>query len=171
VHFVGRSRAIPSSQPDCQRTLNGVSTRRLIVASLLCGIAILVAGGVKLFQTTADENRVDGSLLAVGEATVVAGVEVAVVGVSRGETGTAVTVEMRASDASTADLDVATGWRMLADGALTSPLGASSPSGAVCGSVAQSRVVACVLSFVVANGTPTFIYSRDGAQGQWLAGG
>jgi hypothetical protein len=171
VHFVGRSRAIPWIEPDHQRTLKAVSTRRLIIASLLCGIAILFAGGLKLFQTTADGNRIDAALLSVGEPTVVGGVEVAVVGVERNQQETRATVEMRGRDATVADIDVVAGWRMLADGALTSPIDGTSTSGAACGSLRQSDVVTCVLTFVVANGTPTFIYSRDGTQGQWLAGG
>ncbi len=156
-----------------------MSTRRLILASLLCGIAILVAGGVKLFQTTAEDNRVDAALLAVGESTIVADLDVAVVDVSRTERATFVTVTMvrdvaaSSTDTATA-FDLVAGWRMLVDGTLTSPrdvmaavVGSSEDD---CDTIPVTGSVTCILDFGVANGTPTFIYARDGAQAQWLAG-
>ena len=155
----------------------GVSTRRLILASLLCGIAILVAGGFKLFQTTSDANRVDAALFAVGDSTVVAGLDVAVVDVARTERATLVTVTMARADAAPSDgtaTDVVAGWRMLADGALTSPRDVNPAdvgrTGDRCAEIPTVGSVTCILDFGVANGTPTFIYSRDGAQAQWLAG-
>ncbi len=160
-----------------------MSTRRLILASLLCGIAILVAGGLKLFQTTADGNRVDAALLRVGEAASVAGLDVAVVDVARTDMATLVTVTMSrddtalGSDAAPSDdaaMDVVTGWRMLADGALTSPRDVDAADVGTttndCDAIPATGSVTCVLDFGVANGTPTFIYSRDGSQAQWLAG-
>ncbi len=159
-----------------------MSTRRLILASLLCGIAILVAGGLKLFQTTADGNRVDAALLGVGEAASVAGLDVAVVDVARTDLATLVTVTMSrddtalGSDAAPNDgtTEVVTGWRMLADGALTSPRDVDAADVGTttndCDAIPATGSVTCVLDFGVANGTPTFIYSRDGSQAQWLAG-
>lgn len=154
-----------------------MSTRRLILASLLCGIAILVAGGLKLFQTTADGNRVDAALLRVGESRFVAGVDVTVVDVARTERATLVTVTMARDAAAPSDdaaADVVTGWRMLADGALTSPRDVNATDVAAttdeCDAIPATGSVTCVLDFGVANGTPTFIYSRDGSQAQWLAG-
>lgn len=154
-----------------------MSTRRLILASLLCGIAILVAGGLKLFQTTADGNRVDAALLRVGDSSLVSGVDVTVVDVARTERATLVTVTMARDDAAPSDdtaVDVVTGWRMLADGALTSPRDVNASDVAAttdeCGAIPATGSVTCVLDFGVANGTPTFIYSRDGSQAQWLAG-
>lgn len=172
MHFAGRSREFPSVVSRCQRTLNVVSTRRLILASLLCGIAILVAGGLKLFQTTADGNRVDAVLLGVGEAASVAGVDVSVTEVSRTDRATLVSVRAGLSNAATdaAPTDLASGWRMLVDGALTAPVDAVTNSGEACGLLPTNGTVTCILEFGVANGTPTFIYSRDGSQAQWLAG-
>ena len=160
-----------------------MSTRRLILASLLCGIAILVAGGLKLFQTTADGNRVDAALLGVGDATLVAGLDVAVIDVARTDIATLVTVTMSRNDAALGGdaasggddtADVVTGWRMLADGALTSPRDVDSADVGTttddCAVLPATGSVTCILDFGVANGTPTFIYSRDGSQAQWLAG-
>lgn len=131
-----------------------------------------------MFQATSDGDRVDATFLVVGESTVVGGLDVTVVDVARTDNGTVVTVEIgRSDDAAPSDdtaVDVFAGWRMLADGALTSPrdvnatnVGASTDD---CDAIPATGSVTCVLDFGVANGTPTFIYSRDGSQAQWLAG-
>ena len=54
-----------------------VSTRKLIVVALLCGLAILVAGGIQLFRISdADDRTVE--VLAEGEAATVGSITVVV---------------------------------------------------------------------------------------------
>ena len=57
--------------------LNVVSTRKLILWSLVCGVLILVAGSVKLRQSV-DSTNVDSKVLEVGESATVGGMSVAV---------------------------------------------------------------------------------------------
>ena len=56
-----------------------MSTRKLILTALLCGLAILVAGGVKLFQVASDEKRVE--VLSFGDEATLGDMTVSVVGV------------------------------------------------------------------------------------------
>ena len=141
-----------------QRTLNGVSTRKLILASLICGVLIVVAGTVKLLQTANDTGRTIG-LFQLGTNVEVAGVDVAVLEVQVNDTNTLVEVAMRGSEMTSP----VAGWSMLANGEITTPLETT-----VCPAADANQQVSCTLEFVVAVGTPTLIYARDDEKAQWL---
>ena len=64
-----------------------MSTRKLILWSLVCGVLILVAGSIKLRQSV-DTSSVDASVLSVGESTTVGGMTVAVESFEVTETNT-----------------------------------------------------------------------------------
>ena len=136
-----------------------MSTRKLIVASLVCGLLILVAGTVKLLQSTSADAPTD-SLLKLG-ATATFGesgeIGVTVQDVQVTDEQTLVDVQMSGL-AGASPLD---GWSMLADGEITQPVGSAD-----CPSVADD--VSCTLVFVRATGTPTIVHVRGGERRQWL---
>ena len=136
-----------------------MSTRKLIVASLICGLLILVAGTVKLLQsTTADMPT--GSLLKLG-ATATFGesdkISVTVRDVQVTDERTLVDIEMTGL-AGASPLD---GWSMLADGEITEPIGSTD-----CPSAADD--VSCTLVFAPSVGTPTIVHVRGDERRQWL---
>lgn len=133
-----------------------MSTRKLIVASLVCGLLILVAGTVKLLQTSTDDAR-SPNLLRVGAASTIGGLSVTVNDVRVTEGRTLVNVTMGGLGGSSP----MRGWLMLADGEITEPVGSSD-----CPSSATD--VTCTVEFVAAVGTPTIVLSRDGERRQWL---
>lgn len=139
-----------------QRTLNDVSTRKLIITSLICGVLILVAGTVKLLQT-ANDDATTLNLLGVGAETTIGDLRIAVNEVEVTAIRTLVTVTMRGL----AGDDPIDGWSMLANGAVTKPMGSRD-----CPSVTD--VTTCTLEFVAAIGTPTIVFARDGETRQWL---
>lgn len=135
-----------------------MSTRKLIIASLICGILIVVAGTIKLLQTSGDSGRTIG-LFALGSNVQVAGLEVAVSDVRVTEEKTLVNITMSGSDIASP----ISGWSMLANGEITAPLDSTN-----CPISESSQRVSCTLEFVVAVGTPTLIYARDDEKAQWL---
>jgi hypothetical protein len=139
-----------------QRTLNGVSTRKLIITSLICGLLILVAGTVKLLQTASDDSAMT-NVLAVGAEASIGGLRMAVNDVEVTGERTLVTITMRGLAGS----DPVDGWSMLANGAITRPVGSRDCP-------AAADVTTCTVEFVVASGTPTIVFARAGETRQWL---
>ena len=133
-----------------------VSTRKLIVASLICGLLILVAGTVKLLQT-ASEGDIAPSVLALGESVAIGSLSVLVNNIEVTNERTLVNVTMSGL-AGDSPLE---GWSMLANGEITQPVDAGD-----CPISADD--VSCTIEFVVAVGTPTIVYARDGEKRQWL---
>jgi len=146
---------------------SSVSTRKLIIASLICGLLILVAGTLKLLQT-ASEPEATTTLLALGSTAELGPVSVAVRDVEVTTEQTLVDVVMRGVDVA----DASEGWSMLANGEITSPVAAAvceqRASGAASDVSNEGDGLVCTLKFVAAQGTPTIVYSRDGEKRQWL---
>lgn len=136
-----------------------MSTRKLIIASLICGLLILLAGSVKLLQTTNGSNASNETvrLFTLGTTTQVGTLAVSVDKVE-------VTSEQTLVDVTVAGLGdefPLSAWTMLANGEITEPLSTSScPNG--------EGEVRCTLEFVVAVGTPTIVFVFDGVKTQWL---
>jgi hypothetical protein len=133
-----------------------VSTRKLILASLVCGLLILVAGTVKLLQTSSDGGDVP-AVLPLGEVVSIGMVSVTVNAIEVTNKSTMVNVSMTGL----ADGSPLAGWSMLANGEITQPVKPGD-----CPSTADD--VTCTVEFVVAVGTPTIVYARDGEKRQWL---
>ncbi|MFM8265850.1 MAG: hypothetical protein ACKOAI_07290 [Acidimicrobiia bacterium] len=133
-----------------------MSTRKLIAASLVCGLLILVAGTVKLLQGAADEVAPVG-LLKVGAAAEFGDVRVTVERVEVAVEQTLVDVQMSGL-AGASPLD---GWSMLADGEITEPIGSKD-----CPSSVDD--VSCTLVFAPSVGTPTIVHVRGDERRQWL---
>ena len=73
----GRRARLPSASP-ASVTSGAVSTRKLIAVALLCGLAILVAGGIQLFRIS-DRSGRTVEVLEEGQSATVGGVRVEVV--------------------------------------------------------------------------------------------
>jgi len=140
-----------------------MSTRKLILTALLCGIAILVAGGIKLFQVANDEKRVE--VLSFGDEATLGDMTVSVVGVERTDDATLVTVTMTGVDLASGAAD---GWRLLADGRVQEP--AQNSDGDGCSAVEATSPTRCTVLFEAAESAPTVAYVRAGEQRQWAAG-
>ena len=118
-----------------------MSTRKLIIASLICGLLILGAGTLKLLQT-ANDGSTAPSVLALGESGTIGEVSMSVNEISVVNERTLVNVTM-------------------------SGLAEESPVD-VGDCPATAKQATCTMEFVVAVGTPTIVYARDGEKRQWL---
>ena len=97
-----------------------MSTRKLIIASLVCGLLILVAGSAKLLQT-ANEPQEAPRLYAIGTTVQVGGLDVTVssLQVTAEQTLAEITMDNFAVvPMGSSPLD---GWSMLANGEITTP--------------------------------------------------
>nr|MBU6202833.1 hypothetical protein [Acidobacteriota bacterium] len=133
-----------------------MSTRKLILASLICGILIVVAGTVKLFQASEDSTT-PPDLFAIGTTVQIAGVTATVNELRVTEEKTLVNVSMSGLGGDSA----IEGWSMLANGSVTRPLPTTTCPTA-------DGATECIIEFVVAIGTPTIVYARGDESSQWL---
>lgn len=140
-----------------------MSTRKLILTALVCGLLIVVAGGVKLFQIAGDEPDVEA--LALGTSAKVADMTVSVDAIDQQGTATFVTVTMSGVEAA----DALEGWRLLTGGKVLSPLRGDDPAPGsnLCVRTMAESPTSCVVPFPVSTGSVTVAYLRGGAQSQW----
>ena len=138
-----------------------MSTRKLILTALLCGIAIMFAGGVKLFQVSSDESEVQ--LLALGSQATLGDMTVSVNAVSKSATQTLVEVSMQGVEGA----DALSGWRMLVGAVISEAQPLSDGSGTPCTTTKLAEPTVCTVAFPVSEGTPTIAYIRAGQQEQW----
>jgi len=144
-----------------------MSTRKLILTALVCGLAILIAGGVKLIQVANDEVAVE--VLAFGDEATLGDMTVSVEAIAQTAEGTDVTVTM----AGVQGADATEGWRMLAGGKVQAPLGngaAGSAAGPPCTVTSAGGNGPCIVRFPASEGTVTIAYLRAGGQSQWSTG-
>ncbi len=141
-----------------------MSTRRLILTALLCGIAIVVAGGAKLLQVANEDAEV--IVLSLGAASTLGDMTVTVDAIAQTGAGTDVTVTMGGVEGA----DAIEGWRMLAGGKVVAPLADAAGESTVPPRCTVTRTAGgrpCVVRFPVSEGTVTIAYLRAGAQSQW----
>ena len=149
------------------RTLWPVSTRRLIVTALVCGLAILVAGGIQLFRLKgADRVELPG----LGQARDVNGVRVTAVALRDVSTTTVVEVELAALDSSTTG-SAGDGWTLLRRTTFA-PVGVPSGAGTPCATVTLSVTPQrCVVAFDAgASGDRYLAYHRGPIEARWALG-
>lgn len=139
-----------------------MSTRKLILTALVCGLAILIAGGIKLIQVANDEAEVQ--VLVLGDEATLGDMTVSVLDIDRRPDATLVTVTMTGVELSSGAAD---GWRLLADGRVQEPAGNSDGDG--CTAVAARSLTRCTVRFEAAESAPTVAYVRAGEQRQWAA--
>lgn len=148
-----------------------MKTRTLLLLSIGCGLIILLAGGLKLFQVANDRTEVP--VLELGTSSSIGDMTVAVVAVVDGDDGTRVIVRMSGVPGE----PVVDDWRLLGDGRVLEPSGAEDESTgaaetiAVCG---RSSVVPegfdpieCVIRFPSVDAVQAVAYTRAGEQRQW----
>ena len=140
-----------------------MSTRKLILTALVCGLAILIAGGVKLIQVANDEVAVE--VLAFGDEAMLGDMTVSVLSIDTRSDATLVTVTMTGVDLSSGAAD---GWRLLADGRVQEPATNSDADG--CTAVAAGSSTRCTVRFEAVESAATVAYVRAGEQRQWAAG-
>ena len=138
-----------------------MSTRKLIMWALFCGVLILGAGLFKLWQTTGDGAKVQ--LLQLGDSAVLGDMTVSVNSVSKDATQTLVEVSMQGVEGA----DALSGWRMLVGAVISEAQPLSNGSGIPCTTTKLAEPTTCTIAFPVSEGTPTIAYIRAGQQEQW----
>jgi hypothetical protein len=149
-----------------------MSTRKLILTALVCGLAILIAGGVKLIQVASDEVAVE--VLAFGDEATLGDMTVSVLDVEQRADATLVTVTMTGVDLTSGAAD---GWRLLADGRVREPAiensrvqePASVSDTDGCTAVRAGAPTRCTVRFDAVESAATVAYVRAGEQRQWAA--
>ena len=140
-----------------------MSTRKLILTALICGMAIMLAGGVKLFQVVSEDKVAE--VLALGTESKVSDMTVTVTAVDKQPYATIVHVRMSGVEGA----DGYEGWQILADGELAAPV-MNDEAGPVPACTTRADVpVECDIRFIAAKGTVTVAYARAGSQSQWAS--
>ena len=138
-----------------------MKTRTLILWSLVCGVIILVAGSIKLFQVSTSESTVE--FLAFGESATVADMDVTVESFDTTTGNLLARVTMSGPDGA----DAREGWRIIAGDRVLSPVDAADVPDQC--TITGATPVTCVITFPLVDGTPAFAYLRAGDQRQWAA--
>lgn len=140
-----------------------MKTRTLLLLSVGCGLLILLAGGIKLFQVAND--RADVPVLGLGDEARVGDMSVVVNAIRADPSGVEVDIEM----AGVAGATVLDGWSMLGDGELSEP-SAAVAEGACDGSTVvpdDGSAVRCTLRFPVVEAEQYVAYQRGGELRRW----
>lgn len=139
-----------------------MSTRKLILTALICGLAIMVAGGAKLFSMVNEDVTV--KVLTFGTSSTLSDMTVTVTDVEQLDSGTYVSVTMSGVDGA----DAREGWRLLAGGEVLSPSGSVPASvGVACDTTQLVNSAPCLVPFAPSEGAVTIAYLRAGTQSQW----
>jgi hypothetical protein len=138
-----------------------MSTRKLILWALVCGVLILAAGTAKLFQTS--QKPVEVQLLELGESVTLGDMTVSVTALRDTADRTLVDVTM----VGVAEAQAMDGWKMLASGEVSDPVMLPVGAGTECTLTKLAETLTCTVAFPVSEGTRTVAYVRAGEQRQW----
>jgi|Laugresubdmm15sn_1035100.scaffolds.fasta_scaffold22358_2 hypothetical protein len=138
-----------------------MSTRKLILWALICGVVILIAGTAKLFQTS--QKPVEVQLLALGDSVTLGDMTVSVTALRDTADRTLVDVTM----VGVAEAQAMDGWKMLASGQVSNPVMLPVGAGTECTLTKLAETLTCTIAFPVSEGTRTVAYVRSGEQRQW----
>ncbi len=138
-----------------------MSTRKLILWALICGVLILAAGSAKLFQTS--QKPVEVQLLALGESVTLGDMTVSVTALRDSADRTLVDVTM----VGVAEAQAMDGWKLLASGKVSDPVILPVGAGTECTLTKLAETLTCTVAFPVSEGTRTVAYIRAGEQRQW----
>ncbi|MEI7757012.1 MAG: hypothetical protein WCJ08_06235 [bacterium] len=138
-----------------------MSTRKLILWALLCGVLILAAGTAKLFQTS--QKPVEVQLLALGDSVTLGDMTVSVTALRDTADRTLVDVTM----VGVAEAQAMDGWKMLSSGEVSDPVMLPVGAGTECTLTKLAETLTCTIAFPVSEGTRTVAYIRAGEQRQW----
>lgn len=136
-----------------------MSTRKLILTALVCGLAIMLAGGFKLFQVATED--VEAVVYDLGSEQTLGDMLVTVLEVQQSDAETTVSVRMRGVEGA----DGYEGWKLLADGKLSDPIVTADTPPCV---TKMAQYVECEIPFIGSTGTSlTVAYQRANLQSQW----
>lgn len=139
-----------------------MSTRKLILTALVCGLAIMLAGGFKLLQVAGDDARAE--VLTLGTSATLGDMTVSVESVDQRSDATVVTVTMSGVEGA----DAVEGWRLLVGGEVVGPVQSDEPGDAsTCATTSLAPPSTCTIRFAPSEGSVTVAYLRAGAQSQW----
>lgn len=136
-----------------------MSTRKLILTALVCGLVIMLAGGFKLLQISTDDAEV--SFLPLTASATLGDMTVAVQSVEQQADATLVTVAMGGVEGG----DALEGWRLVASGEAVLPREAAGDK--ACRVTSATADTTCVVEFPPSEGTVTVAYLRAGTRAQW----
>lgn len=139
-----------------------MKTRTLLLLSVACGLVILVAGGLKLFQVATDRTEVP--VLAIGESTRIGDMTVRVDALVVGASGT----EARVAMSGVAGATAVDGWRLLGDGEVVEPF--TTAGDGLCDArteVPTAGELECTVRFTSVETIQAVAYTRAGEQRQW----
>jgi hypothetical protein len=148
-----------------------VSTRKLILTAIACGLAILIAGGFFLFRTLGNKEALTVQNAAVGDSRTVAGAEVRVTAWRRDSAQILATVSMKVTDVDARTSTAEAPWTMLigTQSSPVAPIGLTTEETPCRGiNLVQGKPTTCVLAFPDSKGTPYLAFSLAGKQAQWL---
>lgn len=136
-----------------------MSTRKLILTALVCGLAIMLAGGFKLFQVATED--VEAVVYDLGSEQTLGDMKVTVLEVQQSDAETTVSVRMRGVEGA----DGYEGWKLLADGKLSDPIVTADTPPCV---TKVAQYVECEIPFIGSTGSSlTVAYQRANLQSQW----
>ena len=140
-----------------------MKTRNLIILSICCGLIILLAGGLKLFQVATDRAEVPVNEL--GTSATIGDMTATVIAMNESDQCISVAIEM----SGVAGELVIDGWRLLGDGKVFEP-SAAVYDGA-CDAMTEvpdaKASVQCFLRFSSVAAVQAVAYTRAGEQRQW----
>jgi len=138
-----------------------MSTRKLILLALICGVVILIAGTAKLFQTS--QKPVEVQLLALGDSVTLGDMTVSVTALRDTADRTLVDVTM----VGVTEAQAMDGWKLVASGKVSNPVLLPVGEGTECTLTKLTEILACTVAFPVSEDTRTIAYTRAGEIRQW----
>lgn len=143
-------------------------TRTLLLLAIVCGLAILVAGGVQLLRLASDEDSSTGDL-AIGQTAEAGDLDVTVVSAREADGLMRVTLRLSGVD----DPDGLDGFRLIVSGGLVEPLTAAQAGDGACATLTVAEQT-CDIVFGTADAAGearVLILRRGEDQHRWdLAG-
>jgi hypothetical protein len=146
-----------------------VSTRKLILTAVACGLAILIAGGVFLVRTARNRDQLTVVMATVGDHRSVGGAEVVVQSWRRVGTQTLAVVGVSYPSSASA-INAESPWVMLAGSKLVAEVPGALDAGEVAcrgETLRPGTPTTCVLAFAGTTGSPFLAFALNGAQAQW----
>lgn len=143
-----------------------MSTRRLIITALVCGMAILLAGGIFLVRVAQDQANNTVTVHRVGDVVRVGQVAVTVTRVSERADAIEVGVEIDATGATLAQsTDAEEPWSLL----VRTPRPRRDATGTPCRglAIASGAKLACTVAFEPGDGTAFLSFDLAGSGARW----
>ncbi len=156
-----------------------MATRKLIFAALVCGLAILLAGGVWLVSSSSDDDSSNGELLQMGQSATLGGVVTTVADAQSAGSDAVVIVDMSIAPNGPSEVtDLSAGWSLLSPTGAAVTLAPDAPPPPAIESCTTAIATPggsarCAVSFILSEPTGsligyTAVWERDGERAAWL---